>query len=160
MSLDDISYTHGTKIKLKGLALELYLYMIKHPLDPDNNPFLANKGDMQFYLRCMERDGLITKDIEGLYIIQEEGILDRVITHLSRLNNRSKMRHIFYFAFTLSSLVIFFFYILFLPRTLFTTESYLLGFALFSISSLALEIITIRRRSVIFEKLLMDNYPK
>lgn len=154
MSKENAANDRKKRIYLEGMAFQIYLYMSNHPLDIDENPFLTKKGDLQHHIGKLVEENLIKKNGEGHYVIREEHVLDTLLGHFLHQSDGAMRRYIFYFAFMISALAIFVSYLLFLPRTSFTTEVYVLGFALFSFAALTLEAVVTRRRLRMLERLL------
>ena len=154
MSKENAANDRKKRIYLEGMAFQIYLYMSNHPLDIDENPFLMKKGDLQYHIGKLVKDGFIKKNGEGLYVIREEHVLDTLLGHFLHQSYGAMRRYVFYFMFMISTLVIFVIYLLFLPRTSFTTEVYVLGFALFSFAALTLEAVVTRRRLRMLKRLL------
>ena len=153
MGTENAIYDNQKRIYLEGMAFQIYLYMINHPLDINENPFLTKKEDLQYHLGILLKNGLIEKSGTGLYVIKDEYVLEQLLGYFLRRNNESKRRYIFYFAFMMSGLAIFVVYLLILPKTSFTTEVYALGFALFSLAALTKEAVVIKRNMIMLKML-------
>lgn len=142
------------RIYLEGMAFQIYIYMINHKLDIDENPFLTKKGDLLYHIGKLVKEDLIKKNGEGIYVIREEHVLNTLLRQFLHQSYGPMRRYIFYFAFMISTLAIFVIYLLFLPRTSFTTEIYILGFAMFSFAALTLEAVMTRSRLKMLERLI------
>ena len=153
MGTKNAIYDNQKRIYLEGMAFQIYLYMINHPLDINENPFLTKKEDLQYHLGILLKNGLIEKSGEGLYVIKHEHVLEKLLGYFLHQNCESKRRYIFYFTFMMSTLAIFVIYLLYLPRTSFTTEVYALGFALFSLAALTKEAVVIKRNMIMLKML-------
>ena len=154
MGNENVANNRKRVIYLEGMAFQIYLYMFNHPLDIDENIFLTKKVALQYHIGKLVEENLIKKNGDGLYVIREEKVLETLLRQFLHQSYRAMRRYIFCFAFMISTLAIFIIYLLFLPRTSFTTEIYVLGFALFSFAELTLEAVVTRRRLRMIERLL------
>ena len=146
-------------LDLKSSMLKIYLQMLKlrRPVDLEEDLFSSYKHEAKYDLEKMVNIGVVNKNPEGKYIIVEDKILDVMLTHFLSINIQNLMRYAFYCSFLFTSLIFYILYILFLPRTDFTTICFTLSIVIFSITIIMIEILQGLRHKALLNNLLKKH---
>ncbi len=154
--MSDLSKRELRGVKLEGKMWRIYSLMLLKgcQLRPNEGlpPYMSD--EIKFDLIRLEKLGLINKKPDGAYELIEDKKLDVLLPYLLEEAKKATLRHIFYLGFVISSLLIFLFYLKFLPQGPSTTISVSLWFVLFSLFAFMVEVVYSSSHMSFIQKLL------
>lgn len=152
----DLSKKELRGVKLEEKTWRIYSLMLLKgcQLRPDEGLPPYRRGEIIFHLIRLEKLGLINKKPDGAYELIEDKKLDVLLPYLLKEEKKATLRRVFYLGFVISSLLIFLFYLRFLPQEPSTTISVSLWFVLFSLFAFMVEVVYGLNNMSFIQKLL------